>query len=49
MQLAKGSTPMSSDASAAIDANGSLEKAEAAWRLACIDVCRAEDVLEPEY
>lgn len=40
---------MSSDASAAIDANGSLEKAEAAWRLACIDVCIAEDVLEPEY
>ena len=42
-------THVITDASAAIDANGSLEKAEAAWRLACIDVCRAEDVLEPEY
>lgn len=36
------------DASAAIDANGSLAKAEAAWRLACIDRCLAEEVLEPE-
>ena len=42
-------THVITDASAAIDANGSLEKAEAAWRLACIDVCIAEDVLEPEY
>lgn len=36
------------DASAAIDANGSLAKAEAVWRLACIDRCLAEEVLEPE-
>lgn len=36
------------DASAAIDANGSLAKAEAAWRLASIDRCLAEEVLEPE-
>ena len=36
------------DASAAIDANSSLDKAEAAWRLACIDRCLAEEVLDPD-
>lgn len=39
-------THVVTDASAAIDANGSLAKAEAAWRLACIDACLAEEVLE---